>query len=72
VRHHEPERPDADVQEDPPTMHWLLLPHGHCSGRRRPLGGFLLPDLPHHEPLQDEDEDGHEDADEPSLEAAER
>jgi hypothetical protein len=53
-------------------MHPLALPYGHGAGRGRVSRGFLLPDLPHHEPLENEDQDGHEYADEPSLEAAER
>ena len=71
VRHQEPER-SGDVEEDPPAMHGLLLPQGHGPGRRRRARQLLLLDLSHHEPLQDEDEDGHEAADEPPLEAAER
>jgi hypothetical protein len=53
-------------------MHPLALPYCDGAGRGCVTSGLLLPDLPHHEALQDEDEDAHEHADEPSLEAAER
>jgi hypothetical protein len=53
-------------------MHPLALPYGDGAGRGCVSRGFLLPDLSHHEPLENEHEDGHEHADEPSLEAAER
>ena len=53
-------------------MHQLALPYRDRAGRGCVTSGLLLPDAPHDETLQDEHEGGHEHADEPSLEAAER